>query len=81
MTVKYKLELKPVKTIGVDKLPEDKLLVFRGATNFLASLIRMIPDVVEADVKDDLSIIFLAEKELDSDLKELHKEAILTKIS
>lgn len=79
--VKYKMELKPIKTFGEANLPDDKKEMLKISLGFLEQMLNLHEKISRAEVQADMSIIIEAEDEISADIEQLHKGAILTKLA
>ena len=78
--VKYKLELKPIRTYGVDALPDDRLQFFGIMINALSQMVMMIEGVSSATVMEDYSLIIEGDDSIEESMVKFHDQAILTKL-
>jgi len=79
--VKYKLELKPVKLLGIDSLSEDKRQMLSLALTFISEMLKLQGKITSVETQPDLSLIIEAEEEIAEDIERLHEQAILTRLT
>lgn len=79
--IRYKMELKPIKALGVSKLPADKLQIFQVSLKFIVDMLNLHEKITKAEAQQDFSILIEAEEEMAEELERLHEASILTRLS
>lgn len=77
---KYKMELKPVKMLGLNNLPEDKKQMLNISLQFLQQMLNLHEHVNSAEIQADMSIVIDADDSISAEIEQLHQGAVLTKI-
>lgn len=79
--IKYKMELKPIKAIGINKLSPDKLQIFQITLRFVVDMLNLHEKIEKAEAQSDYSIIIEAKEEMAEELERLHEASILTRLA
>lgn len=77
----FKIELKPIKLLGYDKIPDEKKKFFDVSLNALVEFMKFVEGVKSASIDKDHSIIVECDSSLEDKLSNLSDKAIITKLS
>lgn len=76
--MKLKMEIKPFKIYGIDKVPKDKVDLLNIGLSALEQFISKVPGVTSVKLQSDYSFFIEGDHDVLDKVKDIHPEAIFT---